>query len=294
MGIDNNFLYFLAESTKSGVDLAKTATLGRQNFYRITEASLVAGLRRAGFSATPAEARAMLETHGVYADALLRFLGADVLDTFDYSDYEGATCIVDMNKPIDPVYHGRYTTVLDGGSLEHIFNFPQAITNCMQMVAEGGHFVAFCPANNFFGHGFYQFSAELFFRIFSPENGFVATRIVLVEDDQSRRGWFEVADPASVRERVTLMSATPCHLFVRSRKVRTAEPFAAPPYQSDYVTMWQTSAEPLHSAGRRPSPAAVIRDMLKGCLPHEAKEWIRRRLFPGPRVRTDHFRPITK
>jgi len=292
MGIDNNFLHFLAESTKSGVSLAQTATLGRQNFYRITEASLVAGLHRAGFSVAPAEARAMLHAHGVYADALLRFLGAEVLDTFDYSDYEGATCIADMNKPVDPVYHGRYTTVLDGGSLEHIFNFPQAITNCMQMVAEGGHFVAFCPANNFFGHGFYQFSAELFFRIFSPENGFDATRIVLVEDDQSRRGWFDVVDPASVRERVTLMSATPCHLFVRSQKVRQVEPFATPPYQSDYVTIWRASAEPLPPAGRRAPVASLVRDMLKTCLPGRAKEWIRRKLFPGPRSRPDHFRPL--
>lgn len=292
MGIDNNFLHFLAESTKSGVSLAKTATLGRQNFYRITEASLVAGLRRADFAVVPAEARTMLQAHGVYADALLRFLGAEVLDTFDYSDYEGATCIADMNKPVDPVYHGRYTTVLDGGSLEHIFNFPQAITNCMQMVAEGGHFVAFCPANNFFGHGLYQFSAELFFRIFSPENGFEDTRIVLVEDDQSRPGWFEVADPASVRERVTLMSATPCHLFVRSRKVRQVKPFVTPPYQSDYVTMWQASAGPLQPAGRRAPLAALIRDTMKACLPGSAKDFIRRKLFPGPRSRPDHFRPL--
>lgn len=53
MGIDNNLLDFLAESTKSGASLAKTSTRGRQNFFRITEASLVAGPRRAGFSSFP-------------------------------------------------------------------------------------------------------------------------------------------------------------------------------------------------------------------------------------------------
>jgi len=44
---------------------------------------------------------------------------------------------------------GAYTTVIDGGSLEHVFNFPQAIANCMNMVAVGGHFIGLSPANNF-------------------------------------------------------------------------------------------------------------------------------------------------
>ena len=66
----------------------------------------------------------------------------------------------------------KYTLVIDGGCLEHIFNFPVAIKNCMEMLQEGGHFIGITPANNLMGHGFYQFSPELYFRIFSKENGF--------------------------------------------------------------------------------------------------------------------------
>jgi hypothetical protein len=32
---------------------------------------------------------------------------------------------------------------------------------------------AVTPANNQMGHGFYQFSPELFFRVFSQENGYL-------------------------------------------------------------------------------------------------------------------------
>jgi len=70
------------------------------------------------------------------------------------------------------------------------------------------------------------------------------------------------------------------------------EPFATPPYQSDYVTIWRASAEPRPPAGRRAPVASLVRDMLKTCLPGGAKEWIRRKLFPGPRSRPDHFRPV--
>jgi hypothetical protein len=42
----------------------------------------------------------------------------------------------------------------------------------MDLLKVGGTFVASTPANYFMGHGFYQFSPELFFRLFCPENGF--------------------------------------------------------------------------------------------------------------------------
>src|SRR5438477_418150 len=78
----------------------------------------------------------------------------------------------DMNEPIPDKFKETYTAVLDGGSLEHVFNFPVAIKNCMEMVKVGGHYLAITPANNFFGHGFYQFSPELYFTVLSKENGF--------------------------------------------------------------------------------------------------------------------------
>jgi hypothetical protein len=45
------------------------------------------------------------------------------------------------------------------------FNFPVALANAMKMAKIGGHFAARTPANNQCGHGFYQFSPGLFYRI---------------------------------------------------------------------------------------------------------------------------------
>lgn len=70
-----------------------------------------------------------------------------------------------MNREIPGDFIEKYSMVLDGGSLEHVFNFPVAVRNCMQMLQVGGHYLAITPANNFMGHGFYQFSPELYFSI---------------------------------------------------------------------------------------------------------------------------------
>ena len=85
--------------------------------------------------------------------------------------------------------------MLDSGSLEHVFNFPIAIANCMALTEVGGHFVAITPANNWCGHGFYQFSPELFYRVLCAENGFRVERMIVAECPDGT--WLEVADPAA-------------------------------------------------------------------------------------------------
>ena len=213
------------------------------------------------------------------------------LHSVDYSPYEEASHIFDMNLPAPAEVTGVYRTVINGGSLEHVFNFPQAIANCMNMLAVGGHFIGLSPANNFFGHGFYQFSVELFCRIFEPADGFVTERMLLVEDDQAGRGWFDITDPAAARERVTLMSATPAHLFVLAKKVEQIAPFRAAPYQSDYVATWTVGSADIPNQCHRRTSGTRIRQVVTSLLPDGIREWLRTKMFPGPRSRPDHFRP---
>jgi len=292
MGIDNNSLRFLAKAVAMGVDYTSTVTIGRQNYYRLTPTLVRAKLKDAGIVASPADVDSFFHADGAYADGLLRHLGAKTLHSVDYSPYEKASHIFDMNLPTPSDMNGAYTTVIDGGSLEHIFNFPQAITNCMNMVAVGGHFIGLSPANNFFGHGFYQFSAELFFRIFEPSNGFVVERMLLVEDNQTGRGWFEITDPAAARKRVTLMSATPSHIFVLARKTSQLAPFTRLPYQSDYVSSWTAAPGTANPNPVDPPLRMGMRESLKTLLPSDIKEWLREKLFPGPRSRPELFRHL--
>jgi hypothetical protein len=74
-----------------------------------------------------------------------------------------------------------FSVVYDGGTIEHVFNAVQAFKNGMEMVRVGGHFIQVNPANNFMGHGFWQFSPELIYRVFSAENGFNIRGVFLHE-----------------------------------------------------------------------------------------------------------------
>ena len=60
-----------------------------------------------------------------------RYPGVSV-DHLDGSDYQGAAIIQDMNLPLtdeNRALSGCYDVILDGGSLEHFFDVPQAIRN---------------------------------------------------------------------------------------------------------------------------------------------------------------------
>ena len=54
---------------------------------------------------------------------LLKYFGARKVESIDNSTYEGATYIHDMNKVIPDKFHCSYDTVIDAGTLEHVFKY---------------------------------------------------------------------------------------------------------------------------------------------------------------------------
>src|SRR6186713_1142146 len=46
----------------------------------------------------------------------------------------------DMNLPVPESTHHKYSTFIDIGSLEHLFDTRQCIENCFRMLTVGGHF----------------------------------------------------------------------------------------------------------------------------------------------------------
>jgi hypothetical protein len=160
----------------------------------------------------------------------------------DFSDYEKATIVHDLNSPVSENLFTRFSCVFDGGTLEHIFNFPVSISNCMRMVKEGGHLITITPANNLMGHGFYQFSPELYFRIFSKENGYEAPQIWLF-DMKDESPFYRVKDPDEVKKRVMLLNSEPVYMAVVAKKIADVAPFKKPALQSDYVSLWHEGVQ---------------------------------------------------
>ena len=219
MGIEHNAATFLARARSQGVAFDRCATLGHLSLYVGAPEALAAALRAGGVYLSNLDAAAIAAEPGGWADGLFRSLGAMELVSIDASRWEGATVLHDLNRPGPPALRDRFTVVIDSGTLEHVFDFPEAIRNCMQMVELGGHLVLMTPSNNEAGHGFYQFSPELLFRVLSPDYGYSVVEVLVLEpgrDDMAR--WQQVVDPAVVGQRAQFISRLPTYLYVLARR----------------------------------------------------------------------------
>lgn len=167
-----------------------------------------------------------------------------IVDSLDISGYQGATIIHDLQHPISNELYGKYDLVVDGGTLEHIFNFPVAMSNALRLARVGGIVYSNTPSNNLSGHGFYQFSPELMYRVMSHNNGMtiILNRIGIAPFPSTEKTSFhpvyDVVNPDAVKSRVGLLSSRPVYMMIMARKTHDAEPFAQPVLQSDYVRIW--------------------------------------------------------
>lgn len=226
MGFEKNGAGLFLKIHSEGVELGRVLTLGHQNVHlKLNEYCRI--LARLGLPP--------VRTVPEFVDELLLSMGATAVDTMDFSDYEGVKLIHDLNQPIPADWHQRYDLVFDGGTLEHVFNFPTAMKSCMQMLKPSGRFVSVTIPNNWCGHGFYQFSPELFYRVLSPSNGFLVLEMYITT---LKGRAYSVKDPEMVRSRVELCTEAPVFLLVHARRDTVCEIFAQPPQQSDYVADW--------------------------------------------------------
>jgi SAM-dependent methyltransferase len=288
MGLVLNSLKFLLESHKSGVRFDEVLTLGRQHMTLSPEraVSLLQDYKLwpppGGEEMFLAELKQAKWRFEVFA----RSLGAKNVSSMDISDYEQATIVHDLNFPTPANLHEKFDVVIDGGTLEHVFHVPVAMENCMKITKTGGHIVIITNTNNLVGHGFYQFSPELFYRIFSSENGFEVKRMVALEDTFGRSSlfgvkydfpiqgpWYEVHDPDKVRKRNILITREPVVLLMLAKKIANVPIFKTVPRQSEYGADDQSVLNPTNQSrfGR-----SVISSLLNNFPEKFWREWLPR------------------
>ena len=180
-----------------------------------------------------------------YADGFFEVAGIPKLDVLDISDYEGANVIQDLNSRI-PASLQKYSLVIDIGTLEHVFNIHQGLENIKNLCVPGGYVLMLSPANNWLGHGFYQFSPELLFRNFEESQGWEVKAMYLVRKNLFRVAWYAVPDPKVMERRGNLHSKGCTYVGVIARK-RAERESEVPLQQSDYVRAWDGT--PVSSLG---------------------------------------------
>lgn len=176
-----------------------------------------------------------------YCEWVLRALGAGAVASLDISDYEGATHVGDLGAPM--TLPRTYDTVIDAGSLEHVFDVAAAFRNLISFTAVGGRIVHVLPVNNLSGHGFWQFSSDLIYALYSDQNGFAETRVYYASSiNQSE---WRLVPPPQAGTRTELVSLEPVILLSVATKQR--EVAALRVVQPFYDQAWSEGAEVLVS-----------------------------------------------
>lgn len=241
MGVDVYVLDFLAGVSRASRPFGDTLWLGRQGFH-------------IGPEQKP-DAEAVLQRHGShlsfddiagkthFCEALFTALGSSRISAMDISAFEGADVVHDLNTPVHAEYYNKYDTIFDGGTLEHVFNLPVALENVRKMLRVGGLFISVNAANNQLGHGFYQFSPELFWSYFRATAEFEVEQISLMPLAGMPNA-IPAPDPATTGRREEIGSTPfPTYLFVAARKTASRHAASSTPQQSDYAATWKAHGE---------------------------------------------------
>lgn len=189
-----------------------------------------------------------------YCEWVLRALGAGTVASLDISDYEGATHVGDLGAPM--TLTRTYDTVIDAGSLEHVFDVAAAFRNLISFTAVGGRIVHVLPVNNLSGHGFWQFSSDLICTLYSDQNGFADTRVYYASS--INRDEWRLVPPPQAGTRTELVSLEPVILLSVTTKqhevdvLRVVQPF--------YDQAWSEGAEVLVS--HPPSRSSWLRALM--------------------------------
>lgn len=237
MGISSGSAEFLIECCRRFGNFNETITLGNLSFKAGRYGRLYSLMSKRGLidnKATLEDFRDSLPKGPVYP--FLKMLGSTKIDSLDISDYQGASIVHDLNKPLPQEYECKYDCVIDGGTLEHVFNVAEALVSIMQLLRPGGLFITCTMANNYCGHGFYQFSPELFYRTFSEENGFSVKLCKIYTEGK----FVDIGDPGPTGKSGQISpSESVAMLMVATHKIAHVKPFRhGYPVQGQFPLQW--------------------------------------------------------
>ncbi len=153
----------------------------------------------------------------------LRARGHHEIATLDHFD-ERAELRYDMNEPVPEREQERYSTLIDIGCLEHVWDTRVCLENCMRMVKPGGHMLLHTCVNGYYAHGLHVFNPEGLLTAFEV-NGFDIRYVQYSRMDGTR-----IEDPGGLQDAI---------IWVVARKTRSLGKFVCP-QQGKWSTRYRT------------------------------------------------------
>lgn len=170
MGLSRAAISYLMNEGKRREFAGSVLTLGVQNVF-MTAAQFEKLARDTGFKLKPVPSnlsKSPLIEGQITSEYALTRLGFQKVVATDVNGFEGADFLFDLNDDDVPDEHrAKFDLVIDSGTLEHIFNIPNALKNIVNFASDGGRILHLAPSSNHIDHGFYMFSPTLFWDFYS-------------------------------------------------------------------------------------------------------------------------------
>ncbi len=285
MGLVKPALRFIAREHRRKPFTGPILTLGRQEVFATVDeirALLVSEGITPGASSSDEGTRTNIpsrfrtpQDRNTSDVAFFSLLGVTDILALDYSAFEHAEIIHDLNLAVPVELHDRFDLIVDGGTLEHVFDVRQSLMNIALMLKPGGRILHFSPASNWVNHGFYQFSPTLFYDYYGA-NDFVGLKGYIAEHDiylVGSRPWefFEIRGEGRLASKQGLMT-----VFVAEKAITSTVDKV--PIQSQYAQVYAAIGR-VESGRNRGFARALIR-RIKHMRPDSLKILLRR-FVPG-------------
>lgn len=110
--------------------------------------------------------------------SLFQMLGSNTVKALDHSDYEGAEIIHDLTKPLPSSLHNIADFIVDGSTLDNVFNPVIALTNLTRMLRPTGRIIL----NNMYSnhHEPYNILPPLWYFDYFALNKFADCKVYIV------------------------------------------------------------------------------------------------------------------
>jgi hypothetical protein len=136
--------------------------IGRQTVY-LSREQYIEMMRRHGITPSDSQlARVAIDdrtidrrpnpyvTETITDRSIFHVLGVDNVRALDHSDYEGAEIIHDLNKPLPEKLHSIADFIVDGSTIDNVFNPALALVNLNKLLRPGGRVLLVNMLSNHF------------------------------------------------------------------------------------------------------------------------------------------------
>lgn len=242
MGVDIQFARSLIQDHKHFKGKSDAVMLGRQGWA--VRKRFNALLRRTMKAEGVPRDMDRLAGEDGFAEPFFDLLGLPGVKSMDMSAYENCDLVHDLNEPPRDELRGAFDVIIDGGTIEHVFNTPQALDGVFHMLREEGIFISINGMTGWAGHGFYQFSPEIVWRYWGEARGCEVIRCLALPENPAL-DTRDVTDTGRTGRRFRgrdMPGRWYLYYIIRKTAGANAAERITNTQQSDYVVKWGGAA----------------------------------------------------